>query len=124
MLYKILTLNLSTVFIRCNKTDVLSGNFQTLYHIEDLGVGVLHPEPADDDVDEGDDEDDHGGRVVEDVGALLVLILIDIESSEDEEEQTKEDLQDEAGEDEAEDRGVELVLLPHLVIGYFGTLLL
>ena len=53
---------------------------------------MLHPEPADDGVDEGDDEDDHGGRVVEDVGTLLVLILIDIESPEDEEEQTKKDL--------------------------------
>ena len=56
---------------------------------------MLHPEPADDGVDEGDDEDDHGGRVVEDVGTLLVLILIDIESPEDEEEQTKKDLDEE-----------------------------
>ena len=94
----------------------------------------MNTKSADDDIEDGDDEDDCNGDVVEDGGGLVVLCVVYVQTSQHQKEDARqnlekgnlqhkefqkrrvliEDLEDNTGDDEGEKNSVELVLLANL----------
>jgi len=60
--------------------------FQTFNLVKDSGLSMLYVESADDNVEQGDEEDHDRGRVVQDIGSLLVVGIVDVEPAKNEEE--------------------------------------
>ena len=54
---------------------------------------MLDAKPADDDVEDGEDEDGDGGRVVEDVSRAVVVLAGNVQTSQDQQDHTKKDLE-------------------------------
>ena len=52
----------------------------------------LNPECTNDDVNEGDDEDDDGSDVVEDVGSSVIPLVVDVHSTDSKEEYSHQSL--------------------------------
>ena len=74
--------------------------FQTFNLVINSGLSMLYVESTDDNIEQGDEEDHHletslmtilimlyhRGRVVQNIGRLLVIGVVDVEPSKDEEE--------------------------------------
>ncbi|CAH1364349.1 unnamed protein product, partial [Tenebrio molitor] len=77
-------------------------------------IRVFDPEPGNNNVDNGDQKNKNEDDVVEDNGGRVVAVLVNVEASDDHEQNGDDQLQDDRDADQAQHQDVEFVLFADL----------